>query len=140
VPNFLSTLYENYTNPKTRINYAVFQSIRVIEIPYTIPTGMAANDTVQLFPIAKGETVLASSRLYFPNLGTSTAVHLGDGSDDDKYLASTATTSAGTVLVDTGAIARTPETAEVPLTLKVTGGNPTAGEVIKLVLHLGKTK
>lgn len=138
--NFVSSLYASSLNPKVRINYAELQSIRVVEIPFTIPVGAVANDTVQLFPIKKGETVLPSSRVYFPALGASTAIRIGDATTDARYLASTSTAAAGNALIEAGAIARTKESALTPLTLKFTGANPTAGEVIKVVLHLGQTR
>lgn len=97
-----------------------------------IPTGMVADDVIELFELKPGETIDPSSKMTFDALGASTTISVGVASDDDKYRAAQNSASAGQVDIDTSTAARTKldiaSTVPQKVLLTVKAANPTAGQ------------
>jgi hypothetical protein len=133
---FYSDLRTNdRASPPVKNKFAVAGApTRTVEARFTVPaTGIAANDVLELFILKKGERIQPGSKLFWSTGETSQAGKIGDAADDDRYLASTAMTTAGSALIETkfaSGAGSFEATADTPILLTITGATPLSGQVI----------
>ena len=68
--------------------------ITSVTAEFAIPTGFATNDVVEMAKIPEGATVLEVLASSSAGVGATANLAVGDGGDTDRYITSTAFTSA----------------------------------------------
>lgn len=129
--NFKSDQVTNETaSPQTFGKGHEIAPIITKHFTFTVPSGTAASDTVQLVTVPKGAVLLGGK---FVQDALGNAIQLGDGTTAGKYLGSTSVAAAGeTFFGNTLALNYNEElAAALTLTATVTTGAWTAAKVLK---------
>lgn len=98
----------------------------------------AIGTVVNIGVLRPGEVFLGGYLRLEATLGASSTLQVGDAGDDDRYLAATASTAAGTIMITRAGASlglgyKNETSSDIPIVLK-TAGAETTGRVDSLIL------
>lgn len=105
-------------------------------VDYSIPTGFATNDVVEMIKVPAGATVLNVTLTSSAGVGATANLAVGDGGDTDRYVTSTAFTASALARTNTHVGHGHRYTAEDTIDiLAVSIATPTVGTVVRLTVE-----
>jgi hypothetical protein len=103
---------------------------------YTIPSGFATNDVVEMVKIPAGATVINVILSSSAGVGATANLAVGDGGDTDRHITSTAYTAAALTRTNAhtghGYLYTAEDTIDI---LAVSIATPTVGTVVRLTVE-----
>jgi hypothetical protein len=92
-------------------------------------------DTIQIATVPKGALVMPQSSIAFDALGSNTALSVGTVASPAKYIASTATTSAGQLFFNLVDGSGDQMTADTDIIITVSGSGAATGTIRSCVMY-----